>query len=521
MKRVLALLLTMVMALTVVFSSFAEEAKTDPEETVTEAAASLAVAAEKEETPESAGETADEPTEAVTSNRSITFDSESYVIFKGKASKITATVTNLTEDAPKKTVLTWTSSDPNVVAVNPSGALTGKAAGKAEITAAAKDDESIAATVTVEVRIPVQSVVINEKNATVLVGGSEEASKIQLTTSFKPEDAYDQTGTWSSSNEAVATVDENGVVKGLSAGNAQISFISNDPGAKKAQAAVKVNQAVTGIKLSSTSLSIDNGKTATIKAEILPAKAATKKVTWSSSNENVATVSANGAVSAKGKGTATITCTAADGSGVSAQCQVNVISMVKSVKTSGEKKRVLFAGQSDYFSVSVEPYDATDKTIRWSSSDSSVASVDSSGSLSAKNQGKCKIIAEAADGSGKKAEFEVTVEPAVPITLESLGFGVFMPNLMGLTLKNHCKRTTITNITFDITLHTGWGSESGSYNLGKDVKIGPGAKKTIKRNHFGIGYSSKVTVTITGAYLKDGTYYEIPSYLQDTWSFSR
>ena len=455
-------------------------------------------------------------------NRSITFDAESYIVYKGKPAKLTATVTNLTEEAPKKTALTWTSSDPDIVSVTSAGALSGKKAGKAVVTASAKDDASITASVNVEVRIPVQSVAINEKGVTVIVGAGESAAKAQLSTSVKPEDAFYKTGTWSSSDESIATVDGNGVVKGIAAGSVKITFTSDDPGAKKVQTIVKVNQAVSRIKLSATSLTLDKGKSSSIKAEVLPSSAAAKKVTWSSSNENVAVVSANGGISAKGKGKATITCTATDGSGVTAKCEVSVISMVKSMRASGSNRMILFAGQTDSFAVSIQPSDATDKSVRWTSSDSSVASVDSSGTITAKNKGQCKVTATAQDGSGKYVVFNVTVEPAVPLTLESLGFGIFMPNLLGLTVKNHCLKTAIKNFTFDLELQSIWGSsDSGSYNLGKDAPVGPGAKKTIKRNVSGAGYASKVIITITGVYLKDGTYYEIPYYLQDTWSFTR
>lgn len=525
MKRRLCLLILLLTAFCLAFTACAENTGTvaETENPAVDAGEHAEEAAEPaEETEDVTEEAADSETGVIPSfNRAISFDAESYVIYKGKPSKVTATVTNLAEDAPKKTTLTWTSSDPDVVTVNPTGALTGKKAGKAVISVAAKDDPAITASVEIEVRVPVQTVAINEKGVSVIVGAGDAAATVQLTTSVKPEDAFYKTGTWTSSDEKVAKVDENGVVRGVAAGSAKITFTSDDPGAKKVQTVVKVNQAVTRIRLSTNSLTLDKGKTSSIKAEVLPNTAAAKKVTWSSSNENVAVVSANGGISAKGKGTATITCTATDGSGVKATCNVSVISMVKSMRASGSSKSTLFAGQTDSFAVSVEPYDATDKSVSWTSSDSSVASVDSTGKITAKSKGQCKVTATAKDGSGKKVDFNVTVEPAVPITLESLGYGIFMPNLLGLTVKNHCQKTSIKNFTFDITLHTGWGTESGSYNLGKDVQIGPGAKKTIKRNHFGVGYASKITITITGVVLKDGTHYSIPSNLRDTWTFSR
>lgn len=517
MKKFLACLLSFVMVFAIAFPSYAEETQSSVDQNPSETADAVTENAESETTDEPSGSSSE-----TTANRRILFDADSYTVYKGKQAKAVATVEVLSEDAPKKTALVWTSSDPAIVTVTAAGALAGKAAGKATITATAKDDPSITASVEIEVRIPVQSVLINEKTPTVIIGADESAAKLQLTTTVKPADAYYQTGKWESASPAIASVDENGVVQGHTAGTAKITFTSDDPSSpKKAQISVKVNQAVKQIQLSTRSLNLDVGQSASIKFEAKPKSAANKKVTWSSSNERVATVSATGAVKAIGKGTATITCTAADGSGVSAQCQVEVISMIKSIKPNGKNRVVVFAGKSETLRVSLTPSNPSIKTLKWTSSDSRVATVDSSGSVSGKSKGKCTITAAATDGSGKKTDFTVIVEPALPITLESLGFGIFMPNLMGQTVKNHCQTMTITNYSFDITLHTGWGTESGSYNLGKDVRIGPGAKKTIKRSHFGVGYASKVTITITGVTFSDGTYYNIPSSLQETWTFSR
>lgn len=524
MKKVVLSLLTVILAMTMFAVGIAEDAKTDLEAPASEAVSSEVnqeEAAGSEDTGEQAFTAEDSQEEKTSGNRKIALEADSNVIYKGKQAKITASVEKLSDDAPAKTILVWETSDKDIVTVSAAGALNGKAAGKATITASAKDDPSISAAVEIEVRLPVQSVKINEKNPTVVVGAGEEASKIQLTATINPADAHYQTGTWSSANEDIATVDENGIVQGLAVGTAKITFQSDDPSGKKTQISVKVNQAITGINLSENSVKIDVGKTSAIKAEVSPKNAGNKKVTWTSSNENVATVSATGAVKAIGKGSAVITCTAADGSGVYAQCNVDVISMIKSIKPSGSKKVIIFAGKSENLHVTLTPSNPSISTLRWSSSDTSVATVDSAGCVTGKSKGKCNITAEATDGSGKKTVFNFIVEPALPITLESVGFGIFMPNLFGQTVINHCLATTIVNYDFDITLKTGWGSESGSYNLGKNVSIRPGAKKTIKRNHYGIGYTSKVTITITGVYLKDGSYYSIPSNLQETWTFSR
>lgn len=458
----------------------------------------------------------------VTADRTISFEESSYVVYAGKAQKIVVTVENILDSAPKQTQLVWTSSDPDIAMVNAGGQVTGKKAGKVTITAAAKDNEAVSASVEAEVRVPVQSVKINEKNVTVAVGSKEEAAKTQLTVSIKPEDAYFQTGVWTSSNEEIAEVNENGVVEGHKPGTVTISFTSDDPTAtRKTQIQVKVNQAVEKIELSDVMLSVDKGKNATIKAEILPKEASNKKVTWTSSNENVAAVNGTGAVTAKGLGKAIITCTASDGSEVKAECEVTVISMVKAIKPVGKNKLVVFQDQTGKADIDINPKDATDKTVVWNSSDPSIATVDNSGNVTGRRAGTCKISAMSVDGSNKKAEFNVTVEPKNPITLESLGFGIFQPNLLGFTVKNHCKTMKIVNFDFNLTVHS-WGiSQTSSYNLGKNTAVGPGQKKTIKRNLYGVAGATGVDVTITGVYFSDGSYYTIPSGSLESWSFTR
>ena len=265
-------------------------------------------------------------------DRIISFEEESYVVYVGKQVKLAVKIENLLDSAPKQTQLIWSSSDQDIAAVNAGGMVNGKKAGKVIISAAAKDNENLFASVEVEVRVPVQSVQINEKNVSVLLGSKEEAAKAQLTVTVKPEDAYYQSGIWSSSNENIATVDSNGVVTGVGFGNAQITFTSDDPnGQKKTQIAVKVNQAVTGISAAENEV-VHVKKTLMLKPEVLPKEATNKKLEFTSSDPSIATVSSTGQVTGIANGEATITCTATDGSDISASVHVSVFQPVQSLK---------------------------------------------------------------------------------------------------------------------------------------------------------------------------------------------
>ena len=145
-----------------------------------------------------------------------------------------------------------------------------------------------------------------------------------LTATVAPGNATNKNVTWSSSNSSIATVDENGVATGISAGWAVITATTED-GSKKASCVVKVKELVkvTGVSLNKNSVSLRIGQITTLTATVLPNNASDKAVTWNQSNTKVATVDCNGWIIAKGKGTSIITVTTTDGK-FTAKCTVNI-----------------------------------------------------------------------------------------------------------------------------------------------------------------------------------------------------
>ena len=168
--------------------------------------------------------------------------------------------------------------------------------------------------------VDVEKVSLN-KSATTLTEGESET----LTATITPSNATgDKTVKWSSSNEAVATVDSNGKVTAKKAGTAVITATSSN--GKTAGCTVTVKQkeiAITGISLNKSTTSLTEGESETLTATITPLNATgDKTVKWSSSNEAVATVDSNGKVTAKKAGTAVITATSSNGK--TAGCTVTV-----------------------------------------------------------------------------------------------------------------------------------------------------------------------------------------------------
>ena len=129
-------------------------------------------------------------------------------------------------------------------------------------------------------------------------------------------------------------------------------------------------------------------------------------MTWSSSDEAVATVSADGVVTACGAGEATITVTTEDG-GFTDACRVTVTVPTTGVTLSKDSVS-LFAGDSEVLTATVQPADATNQEVAWSTSDDHVATVDASGNVTAVGAGTATITVTTADG-GKTATCTVTV----------------------------------------------------------------------------------------------------------------
>jgi len=187
---------------------------------------------------------------------------------------------------------------------------------------------------------------------------------------------------------------------------------------------------VTGVKLNKDKLSLSVGSTAQLEAIIEPANATNKNVTWSSSDEEIATVDETGKVKGIKVGTATITVTTEDGNKTAA-CEVDVYrsgggggggggSTTVSVTgvTLDQATLTLTVGGSAQLTATVSPENATNKNVTWSSSNASVATVDSTGKVTAVAPGTATITVTTVDGN-KTASCAVTVTAALPAEIES------------------------------------------------------------------------------------------------------
>ena len=249
----------------------------------------------------------------------------------------------------------------------------------------------------------------------------EEGKTAELTALVEPADATNKAVRWSSDNESVATVSE-GVVTGVKAGSANVT-VKTVNGGFTATCAVTVTAAgtgnppsatdpvpVTGVLISGEFLPLLEGDVRQLTATVLPANATNQKVEWTSNDENVATVDDEGYVTAKGVGTANIKVTTVDG-GFYKTCAVTVSSNagakpVTSVVLS-PAELPLKVGANRQITATINPSNATNKTLTWKSDKENIATVEQDGTVTAVAPGTATITATAHNGT--KGTCTVTV----------------------------------------------------------------------------------------------------------------
>lgn len=332
---------------------------------------------------------------------SITLSQTSLSMEEGQTAMLAATVSPA--DATDKTV-TWTSSNNEIATVSTEGLITAIKEGTAKITASA-GNQSATCTVTVKKGIiAVTSVTLSQTTLSL-----EEGETETLVATVLPSDATDKTISWTSSNAAIATVSNNGIVTAIKEGTATITATAGNQSATCTVTVKKAVIAVTSVSLSQTTLTLDEGHTATLVATVAPTNATDKTVTWTSSNAAVATVSSTGLVTAIKEGTTTVKATVGN---QSATCTVTVKKGIVAVSsiTLSQTTLSLEEGQTSTLTATISPSDATDKTVTWISSNVAVATVSNTGVVTAIAGGTTEIIASV---GGKSAKCIVTVKSAI------------------------------------------------------------------------------------------------------------
>ena len=335
---------------------------------------------------------------------SINFNISSYKITDlAQTPSFTAKI--LPENTANKKVI-WKSSDTSIATANPStGVIKAVSNGTCKITATTTDGTNLSASMDIIVDIKAKSVALDKTSMQI----TSKNSINKLVATVTPSQA-NQKVAWSSSNGKIATVDSKGRVKAVSNGKCKIIATTTDGTNRTASCDVTVDvKFVTGISFDFNSYTITNvNQTPVFNPNITPSDAEDKNVRWSSSNTKVATVSSSGVIKAAGNGTCKITATTTDGTNLSASFNITV--NIKATKITLDKTKIeLTTGkETEKITSSIEPSIAN-KAVKYTSSNTSIATVSSDGVVTAVGSGTCRIIATTTDGSKVTASCDVTV----------------------------------------------------------------------------------------------------------------
>lgn len=231
----------------------------------------------------------------------------------------------------------------------------------------------------------------------------------QLEVTVLPEDAGDKALTYTSSDEAVATVDEAGNVTAVAKGEAVITIQSSNKEVAYTFD-LSVIQPVTKLEADVDMTITYIGSTQQYAVTVFPADATHKEITYTSSDETVATIDENGVITTYAKGNVVIAATAHNGVSVSQSLRVQV--PVEAV-TLDKESAALTVGETTQLVATISPLDAEfDIDLIWSSSDEAVATVDEAGNVTAVAKGEAVITAANAGGINASATITVSTKRA-------------------------------------------------------------------------------------------------------------
>lgn len=295
------------------------------------------------------------------------------------------------------TTITWKSLGTSIATVTDKGVVTAVAAGQTYIVASTENGYVANCLITVNQKAT--GVKLSDYNITINVGESYE-----VTATPNPSTSTEKKFTWTSKDPSIATV-SSGKVTGVSAGST-IILVKTSSG-DVAYLYVTVKDKAKGMELNYSTKTVAKGSTFTLKAIFTPSNASNKNVTWTSSNTAIATVSEKGKVKGVKGGSAIITAVAEDG-GYVATCLVTVVQPVSTIELNHSSYK-LGVGKSFTLKAEVTSDTSSNPKVKWTSSNTKIATVSSSGRVTGKKIGSCTITARVTDGSNKKATCKITV----------------------------------------------------------------------------------------------------------------
>ncbi len=458
----------------------------------------------------------------VTPVTSVKLTADTKTIFVGETAQMTAELKPADADI---TGVTWESLNEKVAVVDEHGIVTGISKGNATIRATAKDGSGQRATISITVRQQPESITLSGVNGSIKVG-----SGVTIKATVLPNTTNDKSVAWTSSDTSIATVSANGYVKGIAPGTCTITCQSKTYPSVYVQMDVTVYAPVTSITFNEKNPKVSVGRTIALSWTVKPLDATDSSVTFSTNKPDVVSVGDDGIVTGLKRGECYVYATANDGSGKKATVKVTVTQPVTGITMKQTEQNV---GLNKYVTNTavLEPSDANNKTIKWTSQDESIATVSGTGvnpKVTGRRWGTTTIIGVTEDGGyvvtytvnvgSKKDALRITnlwaennaakivVYNVSNLTITKFYYTIYLYNAFGEPLVcNTDGRSFSFTGTYNFTLEPGQATRHGQFSFGREY---------IKPD--GVG---QVVMRINAYDIEGGEHYEIPANSQPefTW----
>lgn len=308
--------------------------------------------------------------------------------------------------------LVYTCSNTKCVEVSAKGKILAKAKGNCVVVVSSSGKGCDPLYINVDVWQPVSGITLDVEDVTIKVG-----EELEMGLTINPKNATFKEVAWTSTNDKIVTVDEEGVLKGISGGTAivEVRTTDDESGVYSARCVVTVVEYVANITLQEEA-EVGVGKKLKLTATIDNEAATNKNVIWKSSNKKIATVTDKGVVKGKKVGTCRIIVTAADGSGAEAECELTVINATDSIDIDPTMTYIeMLVGETKTIKFEKDPTNAT-YPPEWTSSDPTIAVVNKKAMVTGLKAGTTTVIATAPDNPDVTAAVVVKVSNPVNAT---------------------------------------------------------------------------------------------------------
>ena len=424
--------------------------------------------------------------------------------------------------------------DKSIVSVDSSGNVIPLKNGTTNVKAVVQYFDGTKVNLTEKIVVNVKSTGVAIKPSTWSFVDKYQSPTKKMAAKVQPIDTAFQDVTWKSSNTKVATVDSSGNVTAVGNGTCKITATTKDGYNKSVSSDVTVDIKAESINLDKTSLEITNlGVKEKLKADVSPSfSTINRPVKWSSSDTNVAKVDNDGNVTPVGNGTCKITATTADGTNLSASCDITV-KVATGISLNVTSYKITNVSQTLALVASLKPDDLENKKVEWRSSNTGIATVDENGNVTPVGSGSCKITATTTDGTNLSASCNLVVDVKVKsISFNSTSYTItdlaqtpsFEPNITpSIASKNVTWKSSNTGIatvnskgvikavsngTCKVTATTTDGTNlSASFNITVNIKA---TKITLDKTNINLTnekYCDKITAKIEPSEASDKVKY--------------